>query len=93
MIKVIIDRVIAQGLERHYDLCLKESASLLQEAQGFLGSEALKDIHNPNHRITVSLWNNPRSWEQWIRSENRRQLNSCIAPLLDHEEQVTILSR
>ncbi|CAM3674776.1 antibiotic biosynthesis monooxygenase family protein [Parendozoicomonas haliclonae] len=93
MIKVIIDRTVAQGLEKHYDHCLKKSASLMDTATGFLGSETLKDINNPSHRVTVSLWDNVQCWSQWLQSDARRELHSQIDQLLDHEERVVVLSR
>ncbi|MTI11938.1 antibiotic biosynthesis monooxygenase family protein [Sansalvadorimonas verongulae] len=92
MIKVIIDRTVAEGLEQHYDHCLRETVSLIESAQGFLGSETLRDIENSCHRVTVSLWDNIQCWSQWLHSDNRRELHSRIYPLLDHEEAITILT-
>ena len=91
MIKVIIDRTIADGLEQHYDHCQRDTAPIMQEAQGFLGSETLRDIDNSCHRVTVSLWDNVQCWSQWLRSDNRRRLHTQIDQLLDHEEHITVL--
>ncbi|MCL6271023.1 antibiotic biosynthesis monooxygenase [Sansalvadorimonas sp. 2012CJ34-2] len=92
MIKVIIDRLIAEGLEQHYDQSLRDTVSLIENTPGFLGSETLRDIENSSHRVTVSLWDNLQCWSQWASSDNRRKLHSHIDPLLDHEEQITILT-
>ncbi len=91
MIKVIIDRTVADGLEQHYENCLRETAPLLEDAMGFLGSETLKDVHNNSRRITVSLWDNIQCWKRWLQSKNRQLLHSRITPLLDHEEKITVL--
>ncbi len=92
MIKVIIDRMIAEGLEQHYDQSLRETVPLIENTPGFLGSETLRNIENSNHRITVSLWDNLHCWSLWANSENRRRLNNHINPLLKQEEQITILT-
>ena len=92
MIKVIIDRTVAEGLEPHYDHCQRDTAPLMQGAQGFLGSETLRDIENSCHRVTVSLWDNVQCWSQWLGSDNRRNLHNQIDPLLDHEEQIVVLT-
>ncbi|GAA4650132.1 hypothetical protein GCM10023116_24150 [Kistimonas scapharcae] len=93
MIKVIIDRTIAEGFGPHYDTILQQSTALVEKAPGFLGCESLKDCNNPNHRITFSLWDNEHTWRQWLKSEHRKALQAKLDPMLVFDEKITVLKR
>ena len=91
MIRVLIERQIAEGLAQHYD---QISLAFLQEAMkfpGFISGESLKDYFNSDKRILLSNWRSIEDWNKWFYSEQRKQSVSKINVLLDREEKLTIL--
>ena len=75
MIKVLIERVIAEGLEQ----------------PGFISGESFRDLERPNHRIVMVTWQNRHSWERWENSQARFDSISAFAPMLQVEERITLL--
>ncbi|RRJ84465.1 antibiotic biosynthesis monooxygenase family protein [Aestuariirhabdus litorea] len=92
MIKVVIERNIAEGLGPHYEDAIKKTISGVVQAPGFISSESLKDIANANHRLVIINWANVQSWQMWEGSAQRRQLLEAIQPMLEGEEKITVLS-
>lgn len=91
MIRVLIERYIAEGHERYYDHTIRRTVSRVQQAPGCIGGEALVDCNDTRRRIVMSKWHSIEDWENWFRSDERRQVISEIAPLLEGGEKITIL--
>lgn len=92
MMKVIIERVIAEGMESTYDATIKSILVGMLEAPGYLSGATYKDVRNPNHRVIITNWQSEAAWNQWSHSEARKQLVSAIKPILEQEEKVTLLT-
>lgn len=91
MIRVLIERTIAEGLEHYYDCTIKRVVSQVVEAPGCIGGESLKDRANPRRRIVMSKWQSVEDWENWYQSRHRKQVLSEIMPLLEGGEKVYML--
>ncbi|MFL1405511.1 antibiotic biosynthesis monooxygenase family protein [Marinobacter sp. M1N3S26] len=93
MIRVIIERHIAESLESAYE---DRSRFILQSAvtaPGFVSGETLVDARDRNHRITLANWRSEADWDRWYHSEERQQLLSEIKPMMDQDEKITILEQ
>jgi len=90
MIKVIIERNIAEGLELNYLDAIRTTLKSVLEAPGYISSESLTDVHRPNHRIIVTNWTSVQAWEKWKHSEERKNALANIAPILNGEEKITV---
>ncbi len=91
MIRVLIERNIAEGLEHYYDRTIKRTVSTVVQAPGCISGESLKDTNNCNRRIVMSKWESKEDWDQWFRSDARRQVISEITPMLEGTEKITML--
>lgn len=91
MIKVIIERRVAEGLEQPYEKCVSEALQFISDAPGFVSGESLKDTHSPNHHVIISTWRSANAWQKWLGSEKRKFFMEQILPLLTDEEKLTIL--
>ena len=70
MIRVLIERHIAESLESAYE---ERSRRILQQAvgaPGFISGEALVDCHDPNHRLILANWRSEADWDHWFHSED-----------------------
>lgn len=91
MIRVLIERHIAESLASAYE---ERSRSILQQAvsaPGFVSGETLVNAHDPNHRITLANWRSEADWDRWYHSADRQQLLSEVKPMMDQDEKITIL--
>lgn len=91
MIKVLIKRVIAEGLEEHYEAAARRIIQQAIQSPGFISGESFRDLERPNHRIVMVTWQNRHSWERWEKSEARRDSLNEFSPMLLEEEKITLL--
>lgn len=91
MIRVLIERHIAESLESAYE---QRSRQILQRAvgaSGFISGETLANAHDPNHRFTLSNWRSEEDWDRWYNSAERKSMLSELTPMMDRDEKVTVL--
>lgn len=93
MIRVLIERHIAESLESAYE---QQSRKVLQHSvaqPGFISGETLVDKHDRNHRITLSNWRSEADWRRWYKSRERHDLMTQLIPMMDKEETVMVLEQ
>ncbi len=91
MIRVLIERHIANGMEHYYDSTIKRVVGRVVAAHGCISGESLKDSNNPGRRIVMSKWETLADWETWLASSQRRDVLREIAPLMNGAERITLL--
>ena len=91
MIRVIIEREIAEGLEQFYEVAIADLLDAMINAPGYLAGESLVEIHRPNRYVVVTRWTSEDAWTRWFHSAERQQLVSEIRPFLQNEEKFTLL--
>ena len=92
MIKVIIERKIAQDMESTYDAAIKDTLRAILEAPGYISGANFKDADNENHRVIITNWSNLASWQKWQSSDARRKVIAAIQPILMTSEKITVLT-
>ena len=93
MIRVLIERHIAESLESAYELRARKVLQQAVSAPGFISGETLADSHDPNHRITLANWRSEMDWNRWFQSEERRELMAELIPMMDRDETITVLKQ
>jgi len=91
MIRVLIERNIAEGLEHFYDCTIKRTVSAVIRAPGCISGESLVDTNNSNRRFVMSKWNSKLDWDNWFHSVERKNVVSEITPMLEGREKITML--
>lgn len=91
MIRVMIDRHIAETLETHYWDLIRRLLQQAVSAPGFISGETLTDMNDANHCIIWSTWRSEADWENWLRSPERKTMMEQLAPMLDREEKYLVL--
>jgi heme-degrading monooxygenase HmoA len=91
MIRVIIEREIAEGLEEFYESAIANLLGVMANAGGYLSGESLVDLHRPNRYIVVTRWTDEAAWNRWYVSNERQQMLDAIRPFLLNEEKFTVL--
>jgi len=91
MIRVIIEREVAEGLEEFYEAAIANLLGVMSNAGGYLSGESLVDIHKPNHYVVVTRWTDEAAWNRWYASSERQEILDAIRPFLLNEEKFTLL--
>ena len=91
MIRVIIERHIAQTLEEAYEQAAKRTLQKAIQAPGFISGESLKGLNNANKRVILSNWRSTADWQHWCTSEERKAMMAELAPMLETDEKHLIL--
>ncbi|MEH6822874.1 MAG: antibiotic biosynthesis monooxygenase family protein [Motiliproteus sp.] len=91
MIKVMIERYIAEDLASHYLQLANSTLQAAMAAQGFISGESLQDANNPNHRIIFANFRTLDHWLSWYQSPERKELLSSLRPLLISDEKITLM--
>jgi len=91
MIRVIIERQIAEGLEQYYEPEISRLLEIMKDAPGYLSGESLVEIHRPNHYLVLTRWTNEDAWNRWFHSEQRQESLNVIRPFLQQDEKFTLL--
>ena len=91
MIRVIIDRHIAETLEGPYEQVARKILQRAFQAPGFISGESRKNARDPNHRVIISNWRSEQDWNQWYNSPMRKDMTAELQPMLESEEKVTVL--
>lgn len=93
MIRVLIERHIAESLETAYEERSRKVLQTAVAAPGFISGETLVDSHDPNHRITLANWRSETDWSRWYSSDDRRDLMAELIPMMDKDEAITVLQQ
>jgi len=93
MIRVIIEREIAEGLEQFYQAAIADLLDVMASAPGYLAGESLVEIHHPNRYVVVTRWTNEAAWNRWFQSPERQELADAIRPFLQKDEKFTLLEQ
>jgi len=93
MIRVLIERHIAESLEEAYEQRARFVLQHAVAAPGFISGETLVDSHDPNHRITLANWRSEADWDRWYHSQERRDLMAELVPMMDKDETITVLEQ
>ncbi|AQZ95332.1 antibiotic biosynthesis monooxygenase family protein [Halopseudomonas phragmitis] len=91
MIKVMIERVIAEGLEQPYEEVARQVLQKAIQSPGFISGESYRDLERPNHRVVVVTWLNRHSWERWENSPERQESIGPFSAMLQEQEKITLL--
>ena len=91
MIRVIIEREIAEGLEKFYEQAISKLLHVMTSAPGYVSGESMIEIHRPNHYVVITRWADEAAWNRWFQSTERQNLLAAIRPFLLNDEKLTLL--
>ena len=93
MIRVLIERHIAESLEVAYETRSRKVLQNAVAAPGFIAGESLSNRNDPNNHFILSNWRSVSHWDRWYRSKERKELMAELIPMMDREETITILEQ
>ena len=70
-VKILIKRKIKNGNIRAASRLLINNRSEVMKQPGYISSETMRSLDDPNQIVVVSMWQSRESWEKWKKSEIR----------------------
>ena len=56
---------------------------LALEQEGYISSETLRSMKNPQEFLVISTWRSLEDWQKWFNSSQRKELHSKVDVLLE----------
>ncbi len=91
MIKVIIERKVMPECIEQYEKRALQANQVVFNATGFISSEALINTRDPNHRYVVVNFDNIHNWNQWHKSDKRKEAVAEMMQMLEEPEKISVL--
>jgi heme-degrading monooxygenase HmoA len=91
MIRVLIERHVAEEMEESYRRMLHEVRREAVHAEGYISGETLRDSTQKHRYVIISTWRTRRDWDTWAASRERTEAMVRMAPLLAQPESVVVL--
>ncbi len=90
MIRVLIERYLADGKVSEYYLAIRLLKQKAGQMDGFLSGEMLVDIEDSRRCLVISNWQDLDSWKKWANSEKRNIAKDKMRQMLIEDEKITI---
>lgn len=90
-VKVILERRVLPGQERKALELLRRMRARCLEEEGYISGETLRDSEDANNIVVISTWFGLMDWRRWSNSQERRDFESQLRPLLAGPERVRVL--
>ena len=71
-IKILIKRKIKDGNTRAASRLLIKNRSDVMKQPGYISSETMRSLDDPDQIVVVSMWQTRENWEKWKNSETRK---------------------
>ena len=82
-VKILIKRRLPVEKAKDIVNIFRQLRMLAIEQEGYISSETLRSIENPQEFLVISTWRNLEDWERWFNSSQRKELHAKVDPLLE----------
>ncbi len=60
----------------------KELHSAAKEQPGYISSETLRNLENPEKLLVISKWETADDWNKWLHDKKRREIQGKVDSLI-----------
>jgi heme-degrading monooxygenase HmoA len=87
-IKVLIKRDFKAGNLKQVSQLLNRARYGAMGMKGYISSETLTDLKNPNRVVVVSMWQNLSDWDNWKSDPSRSELAAEMEKIMTGPETI-----
>ena len=92
MVKVLLERTIKGKHVSTIVRLLRQIRVLAMQQPGYISGETLHAVHDPNHYLVISTWENLRDWKGWEKDPQRQDIVNNIEALLSSPSRVSVFA-
>lgn len=89
-IKVMIKRTFKKNSVGEATRLLIKTRYNAMNQKGYISSETLHSLDNPNKILVASMWQTPEDWEAWKNSNSRHENEILIEKLVEGSPEIEI---
>lgn len=89
-IKVLIKRNFKADRLSQASKLLNRARYSAMDLNGYISSETLTDLQNPNRIVVASMWHHLADWEQWKQDPLRKEIVVEMEKIMNEPEVVEI---
>jgi heme oxygenase (mycobilin-producing) len=82
-VKILIKRRLPKEKAHYIVAIFRQLRMLAIEQEGYISSETLRSMENPQDFLVISTWRSLEDWQKWFNSSQRKELHSKADMLLD----------
>jgi len=82
-IKILIKRRLPLDKATYIIAIFRQLRMLAIEQKGYISSETLRSMENPQEFLVISTWQSLEDWQNWFNSSQRRELHPKVDMLLE----------
>ncbi len=81
-VKVLIKRTLKDGTLKEASQVLSNARAGAMNQPGYISSENLSSIDNPNMIVVVSMWQKLEDWQDWKNTPARKEIEAKFSEIL-----------
>lgn len=81
-VHVVIKRRFQMSQPEKLSPLLNELSSRAKEQPGYISSEILQSLENPEDYMVVSIWDTAEDWKKWFMSKERKDIQDRVDSLI-----------
>jgi heme-degrading monooxygenase HmoA len=89
-VKILIRRHVPEDKAREIIPLVRQMRSLATNHEGHISGETLRNLENPEEFMVISTWQSSQDWKEWLKSEDKKEIQAKIDFLLGGETKYEI---
>ncbi|HPA15869.1 MAG TPA: antibiotic biosynthesis monooxygenase [Desulfobacterales bacterium] len=89
-VRVLIKRKFPEGKTKDLHILINQLRVLSTAQPGYISGETLTRIDKPGESMVISKWKSVSTWDKWLHSKERAQIQEKIDRLLDEKTEYEI---
>jgi heme-degrading monooxygenase HmoA len=81
-IKILIRRTVPEDNARKMIPLFKQMRQMAIAQTGYISGETLRNYNDPAEFLVISTWQSATDWENWLKSNERKEIQGKIDELL-----------
>lgn len=81
-VHVVIKRRFQMSQPEKLVPLLKELSSRAREQPGYISTETLQSLENPEEYMVISVWDAAEDWKRWFLSKERKDIQDRVDSLI-----------
>jgi heme oxygenase (mycobilin-producing) len=82
-IKILIKRRLPLDKAQYIAAIFRQLRMIALEQEGYISSETLRSMENPQEFLVISTWRSFEDWQKWFNSSQRKELHAKVDMLLE----------
>ena len=87
---ILIKRKVPRGKESELVPLLIQLRALAVSQPGYISGQTLRRVDIPGEYLVLSTWQSVESWETWLRSKQRNEIQERIDTILGEKTEYEV---